>query len=61
MEVGGGYLSDMALGEALALVALLPLALVVYNLVEEARFVFNVRQLNVAAGVAPPPKLLGLF
>jgi hypothetical protein len=34
--VGGRYLSDRALGEGLALVALAPLAVVVYNLVEEA-------------------------
>ncbi len=59
--MGGRYLSDMALGEALALVALLPLAAVVYRLVEEVRFQLNVRELNAAAGVAPPPKLLGLF
>lgn len=59
--VGGRYLSDRALGEGLALVALAPLAVVVYNLVEEVRFVFNVRQLNLAAGVPPPPKLLGIF
>ena len=61
MEVWGGYLSDMALGEALALAALLPLAAVVSKLVEEARFVRNVRKLNADAGVAPPPRFLGLF
>jgi hypothetical protein len=27
----------------------------------QVRFVFNVRQLNLAAGVPPPPKLLGIF
>ena len=58
LTLGGRYLPNRAVGEGLYLVALLPLAVLVYNLVEEVRRP-AARGRRPAAGFSAGPRFWG--